>query len=70
MSTITVKVGRGVGGVRLVELPEGSTVAKALAKASIDATGQQIRVGGRNVSHDHVLKNGDTVLALRKMRGA
>jgi len=70
MSDITVKIGKGVGGMKMVNFAEGTRVADAIAKTGMSASGQEIRVNGATVSGDTVLRTGDTVMLISKIRGA
>ena len=68
---ITVNVGQfpSRDGVRPYELPEGSTVAAALAAAGLSADGFDIRVNGVIGTLEQTLSNGDSVTLVRKIKG-
>lgn len=71
MSDITVKIGKGVGGVKPVTVPVGTLVKDAIRKAELNSDGMEVRVNGKTINADsHTLVGGETVMILRKIRGA
>jgi sulfur carrier protein ThiS len=68
-STITVRVGRLPGRINEIALNGGRTVQHALEGAELDGTGHEIRVNGELSTATADLKDGDTVLLVRKIRG-
>lgn len=52
-----------------VLLPDGATVAQALAAAGVDATGMQVRLGGDPASLEAVVEHGDRVILTRQIKG-
>lgn len=58
------------GNIKKVALPKDrATVAEALKAASLDASGYEIRLAGDRAGTEAPLKDGQTVLLLRPVRG-
>ena len=66
---IEVKVLILGGDRKIVELPEGSTVADALRDAGIGASGMTCAVNGENAQLNQVLRNRQTVTVSNKVAG-
>jgi len=66
---ITVKVGKLPGQIKEVVLNGDRTVQAAVGAAELDASGHEIRVNTGTGALDTVLREGDTVLLVRKIRG-
>lgn len=70
MDYITVRVGRLPGRIESIGLNGGRTVADALVGAEIESTeGYEIRVNGSVAAGDTQLREGDTVLLVKKIKG-
>ena len=79
MKDITIKVGKLPGRIREVTLPEGSNVGQAIEAAELTAAVKAEDVGGKvtfdvrvnaeEAESSTVLKDGDTVLLVKKIKG-
>lgn len=59
-----------VGGRREhVELPDGSTVRDALAKAGVPTSGMTYSIAGEQVGTDTILRHKQTVTVTSKVKG-
>lgn len=68
-TTIGVRVGRLPGVIQNVVLDGGRKVRDALAGAELDHVGYEIRVNSGEATLETDLKDDDTVLLVRKVRG-
>jgi len=68
-STAEVRVGRLPGRIVNIILNGGRKVKDALEGAELDSDGHEIRVNGLVGSTETDLKEGDTVLLVRKIKG-
>lgn len=67
---VSVRIGKIPGNISDVcLLKSASTVRDALKAANLSSGEYQIRVDAEEASEDTVLKEGQTVLLLRKIRG-
>jgi sulfur carrier protein ThiS len=66
---ITVRVGKLPGKIVSIALNGGRTVRHALEGAELDPSGYEIRVGTVPANLETELKEGDTVLLLKKVKG-
>ncbi len=67
---ISVRVGKIPGNITTVTLSAGkATVHDALVTANLDAEGFEIRVDASKASTQTPLKEGQTVLLVREIRG-
>jgi sulfur carrier protein ThiS len=69
VSFITVRVGRLPGVINDIALNGGRTVKDALEGAELDDAGHEIRVNGSLAKLETDLRQGDTVLLVRKIKG-
>ena len=69
MTHITVRVGSLPGRITEIALNGDRAVATALEAAGLDPEGYEIRVDGYNASLDQELRNGQTVLLVKKVKG-
>jgi hypothetical protein len=67
---ITVRVGKLPGRIADIALNGDRTVATALEAAELDSTGFEIRVNSCPADLDDDVSNGDTILLLKKIKGA
>ncbi|MFA5490965.1 MAG: hypothetical protein WC284_17440 [Candidimonas sp.] len=73
MPHITVKVGKVPGSVREVVLESGATVDDALQAAEMENTGYETTHNGTKIyddDFDNEVRNGDTIILSKKVRGA
>ena len=68
-STITVKVAKLPGPVQEIMLNGGRKVSDALAAANMEVDGHSVKVNGGEVDLTADLRNGDTVLLLKRIKG-
>ena len=61
-----VQLGKGI--FEYVAEP-GATVAAGLAHAGVDANRMEVRVGGRRVELDALLRDGDLVTVIPRIKG-
>ena len=66
---IEVKVGKLPGRVETIALNGERTVEAALEGAELDSEGYELRANGEEADFDTELKDGDTVLLVRKIKG-
>lgn len=66
---ITVKIARLPGTINEFALNDNSTVGTALGVAKLSADGYETRVNGAVVSNDHVLRNNDSLMLVRRIKG-
>jgi sulfur carrier protein ThiS len=50
-------------------VPEGTTVGAVLQQAGLDANGFEIRLDGQDTTTDTVVRDGQTILLVRKVKG-
>ena len=67
---INVRVGLLPGRIDDIALNGDRTVAAALTAAQLDCSGYQIKVNGQDAGTGDSVKEGDTVLLVRKVSGA
>lgn len=66
---ITIRVGKLPGRIETIALNGGRKVSDALAGAGLDSNGHEIKVNATPATADTDLKQDDTVLLVRKIRG-
>lgn len=66
---ITVRVGKLPGRIETIALNGGRKVSDALAGAGLDPNGHEIKVNAAPATADMDIKQDDTVLLVRKIRG-
>ena len=67
--SIMIRAGKMPGKIHDLALTENQTVQAALEAAKLNATGYEVRVNGEDCRMGDVLKEGDTVLLVRSIRG-
>lgn len=63
------KIGKLPGTIKEVEIKEGCTVKEVIARADLDSKGFEIRLNGEPTRPGDEVKNGDTVLLVKKIQG-
>ena len=67
---MVARIGQLPGRIEAVAFPEFEvTVEQALAVVGLDPSGFEIRVNSQPADRNTVIRHGDTVLLLRKIRG-
>jgi len=64
-----VKIGKLPGTIREVEIKEGCTVTEAITRADLDPKGFEVRLNGDPAGPGDQVKDGDTVLLVKKIQG-
>lgn len=70
MASIRVQVVYALAGVqevRVLQLPEGTSAAKALEASGLAGAGSRLGIGGRQVAPGRVLHDGERVDILRPL---
>jgi len=69
-ATIMARVGQLPGKIRTIEAPEsGCTVGTLLTQAGLNATGHEIRVDNQLATLNTPVRNNQTVLLIRPVKG-
>lgn len=66
---ITVKVGKLPGAIQEIALNGDRTVAAALSAAGLEVGDCEVRVNASAASEGQTVRNGDTILLVKKIRG-
>lgn len=66
---IRVSAGRMPGRIATVEVPDGALVNDVLAAAGLQTDGFEVRLDGSECQLDAPVRDGQTVLLVRKIKG-